>query len=84
MIFYTYILQSQADDSFYIGYTTSLCRRIEEHNSGLSKHTARKTPWRLVYFEDFENKSEALKREIFIKKMKSRDFIQRLVQSLLL
>ncbi len=82
MRFYTYILQSDVDASFYIGYTSNLSRRIEEHNSGLSKHTSLKTPWKLVYFEDFESKSEAIRREHFLKNMKNRDFITRLIQSL--
>ena len=59
-MYYTYILQSELDSSFYIGYTTDLERRLSAHNSGLSRYTKRKIPWKLVYFESFEQKTEAL------------------------
>ena len=61
--FYTYIIQSLKDDSFYIGYSIDLEKRILFHNNKLSKYTSTRTPWKIVYFEEFENKSDAIKRE---------------------
>ena len=66
--FLTYILQSELDESFYIGYTSDLKRRLEYHNSGKSKFTSKKIPWKIVYFERFDSKSKAIKRENFFKK----------------
>ena len=83
MMFYTYILQSETDSSYYIGYTSNLHRRLEEHNGGLSPHTSHKRPWRLVYFEYFEEKTHAIRRELFLKRMKSRDFVLRLVKEMI-
>jgi len=78
-MYYTYILQSDQDGTYYIGYTSDLERRISDHNSGLSRYTSQNTPWRLVYFEAFESKTLAIKRERFLKKQKSKDFYQRLI-----
>jgi putative endonuclease len=69
-----YILQSQMDQSFYIGYTSDISVRIEEHNSGRTRYTSHKRPWKVVYQEHFQDKKTALKREIFLKKQKNRDF----------
>ena len=58
------------DGTFYTGYTTDLKSRFEKHNSGCgAKYTRGRINVKLVYFEIFETKSEALKREIKIKKM---------------
>jgi len=68
--FYTYILKC-ADDSLYCGYTNELEKRIETHNSGKgAKYTKPRLPVELLYYEEFDTKSEALKRECEIKKMK--------------
>ncbi|QQK09122.1 GIY-YIG nuclease family protein [Miniphocaeibacter halophilus] len=66
---YVYILRCK-DGSLYTGWTTNLNKRIETHNKGLgAKYTRGRIPVELVYFESFDNKSEALKREIKIKKL---------------
>ena len=79
LMYYVYILQSEQDASFYIGYTSDIERRLEEHNEGKSRYTSKKTPWQLVYFEKFEEKSDAIKREIFLKRQKSHAFYLRLI-----
>jgi putative endonuclease len=79
--FYVYILQSLKDFSFYVGQCDDLDSRMSKHFDGMSKYTASKRPWRLVYFEVYESRSEALKREKAIKKMKSKVYIKNLVQN---
>lgn len=67
---YTYILQC-ADDTLYCGYTNDLEKRIQAHNSGKgAKYTKPRLPVVLVHSEEFDCKSDALKRECEIKKMK--------------
>jgi putative endonuclease len=80
-VFYTYILKSQKDDSFYIGHTSDIVSRIEHHNAGLSKYTSKKIPWVLVYSESFDTRKEAATRERFLKKQRNRAFYQRLIDS---
>ena len=66
---FVYILRC-IDDTLYTGYTTNLKDRIIKHNDKIgAKYTRGRTPVELVYFEIFDTKSEALKREIAIKKM---------------
>lgn len=66
---YTYILEC-ADGSYYTGWTNDLERRVREHNEKKgAKYTRSRTPVKLVYYEEFETKSEALKREAAIKKL---------------
>ncbi|NOY97043.1 MAG: GIY-YIG nuclease family protein, partial [Chlorobi bacterium] len=42
---------------------SNIRQRLEYHNSGKSRYTSRKMPWELVYFEGFESKTGAIKRE---------------------
>lgn len=66
---YVYILQC-IDDSFYTGYTNNLEKRLTVHNNGKgAKYTRCRLPVRLVYYESFETKSEAMKREYSIKQL---------------
>ena len=81
-MFYVYLIQSEVDASFYIGYTSNLELRIKQHNNGESTYSRRKKPWKLVYSEELENKTSALKREKFLKKQKNKDFYYQLIKSL--
>ena len=64
-----YILQC-ADNTLYTGWTHDLDHRLQAHNSGNgAKYTKARLPVTLVYREDVESKSEALKRELQIKKL---------------
>lgn len=66
---YVYILRCK-DDSLYTGWCIDLEKRLALHNSGKgAKYTRSKRPCKLVYYEEISNKSEALKREISIKKL---------------
>jgi len=79
-MFFTYIIQSDKDKSLYIGFTKDLKSRLIYHNKGLSTYTSKKVPWKLVYFEKYENKTEALKRERFLKKQKNKEFYSKLIK----
>jgi putative endonuclease len=68
MSYFTYLVECR-DKSYYCGYTNDLKKRIETHNSGTGgKYTKRRLPVKLIYFEEFETRSEAMKRECEIKK----------------
>jgi putative endonuclease len=66
-MFYTYILLSLKDGSHYIGQTYDLSRRLTEHNSGLSGYTKLHLPYKLLYYEEFLTRGEAMRREKFFK-----------------
>ena len=78
---YCYILYSGKLDKYYIGSTPDLERRLQEHNRGKEKFTKTGVPWKLVYKEQFNDLKDARKREVYIKKMKSRKFIKDLIGS---
>lgn len=66
---YVYILRCK-DNSLYTGWCVDLDKRLALHNSGKgAKYTRAKGPCKLVYYEEISDKSEALKREIAIKKL---------------
>ncbi len=73
IMYKVYILQC-ADQTYYIGYTTDLGRRIIEHNSSAkgARYTKSRRPTSLIYSESFETLSSALKREAFLKQMTRR------------
>ena len=66
-----YILKSQVKERYYIGQTENLDKRLKEHNSGKTMSTKGYSPWKVVYMEEFETRSEAVKREMEIKSYKS-------------
>lgn len=66
---YIYIVEC-CDGSLYTGYTTDLERRMKEHNNNSgAKYTRGRTPVSLLYYEEFNNRSDATKRECVIKKL---------------
>ncbi len=66
-----YVIQSKKDSSFYIGTTSSLQKRLEEHNKGFALSTKSKKPWVLIYCEVYRSKKDALEREKKLKKHKT-------------
>jgi putative endonuclease len=69
-MYFVYILKSLKDGKLYTGCTDDVERRLVEHNSGKSTATRNRRPLVLVHSESFESKSDALKREYFLKTKK--------------
>ena len=66
---YVYILKC-SDDSLYTGWTNNLEKRFKAHSTGKgAKYTKARLPVELVYYEEFEDKIEAMRREYAIKKL---------------
>ena len=67
---YTYIVHC-ADGTLYTGWTNCLQKRLKAHNEGKAgaKYTRSKRPVKLVYYEGFETKEEAMRREYAIKQL---------------
>jgi putative endonuclease len=66
-----YILKNQKVERYYIGSTENLKKRIEFHNSSSARWTKRYQPWVLMHFEEYVSRSEAVRRERFLKSLKS-------------
>lgn len=66
-MYYVNVLQSSVDSSFYIGYTSHLKKRFNEHNRGLSQATKYKRPYTLLFYEAFIDRIDAKNREEYLK-----------------
>lgn len=66
-----YILKSQQDEGLYIGITSDLKRRLNEHNNGENKSTKSRGPFELVYCEVYRSKLDALEHERKLKGFKN-------------
>jgi len=67
MKYFVYFLKSSNVNKFYIGVTINMEDRLKQHNNGKTKSTKPYKPWRIIYFENYSDKSEAYKREWFLK-----------------
>lgn len=79
-MYYVYILQSLKDKSFYMGYSSDLKKRIKEHFSGQVTSTKKKIPFRLIYYEAYLEKKDALGREKFLKSGAGWRFIKKQIK----
>ena len=66
-MFYVYILLSERDDHFYVGYSADLKSRIKQHFAGRVTATKHRLPLRLVYYEAFSDRLAARKQEMYYK-----------------
>jgi len=77
-MFWTYVLENQTDKSWYIGSTSNLDRRVDEHLNGSGGRTTRiKKGWKLICCEGYLEKKDALGREVFLKSGAGRRYIKK-------
>ncbi|MDZ7771848.1 MAG: GIY-YIG nuclease family protein [Balneolaceae bacterium] len=74
-----YILRSEVRESYYVGLTNDLERRLYFHNHGRQGHTRRYRPWNVVYQHSFDSREEAQEAEQKIKSWKSKVMLRRLI-----
>ena len=72
-------MYSESKNKYYTGQTGDLSKRLKRHNAGNSRSTKSGIPWKIIYFEKYETRSQAMTREYQIKKMKSRIYIEKLI-----
>lgn len=80
MMFYVYILQSELNNRYYIGSTIDVEKRVEKHNKGYVSSTKNMRPWKLVFFQGFATSHEAKRIEYRLKKLKRRDYIEKIIK----
>jgi putative endonuclease len=75
-MYYVYLIENQNDKSWYIGYSSNLKRRIRDHQNGNGcRTTSLKNNWKLIYYEAYINKKDAIGREKFLKSGGGRRFL---------
>jgi putative endonuclease len=80
-MFYVYILYSCKLDRYYTGSAEDIPSRLIRHNKGAVKATKNGIQWEFKYSETFTTRAEALKRELEIKRKKSRKYIEWLINN---
>ena len=81
-MYFVYIIYSVKLDNFYVGTTDDVQRRLQEHNSKTypDSYTVKGVPWNLVLNYVCDKSETAYKLEKFIKRMKSRKFIVKIIE----
>ena len=81
--YYVYVLQSDKDQMFYVGYTNDITRRLNEHTNGLVTSTKKRLPMQLVYWEGCLNQQDATRREKYLKTAWGKRYIKNRVRNYL-
>ena len=77
-----YIIQSEEDGWVYTGHTKDVSKRLQEHNRGKMGATRHRRPFKLVYAEEFSSRSEAMRKERFLKTGKGREVKEKLFKQI--
>ncbi len=75
-VFYVYVLRSESDGGFYIGYSSNLRIRLWQHQDGRSRATSYRGPWRLIYYETYLHQADALGGKKYLKSGGGRRFLK--------
>ena len=78
-MYYVYIIESQQSGIFYKGSTSDYNRRLTEHNENINTYTKEKGPWKLIFVQEFETKSQALLKEKKLKRC-NKDYLRWLIE----
>ncbi len=80
-MFYTYVLFSEKDENFYVGFSKDVKLRFEQHQKGLVHSTKNRRPLKLIYYEACISQDDALRREKYLKTYYGRLFIHKRLKS---
>jgi len=80
-MFYTYVLISEKDKKFYVGFTKNLKKRFVEHQKGLVPSTVHRRPLKLIYYEACLNEKDAVAREKYFKTGFGRRFLKNRIKT---
>jgi putative endonuclease len=70
------VLRSISDDGLYIGYSANLRKRFTQHIQGSAFATSYRGPWKLIYYEAYLERDDALGRERYLKSGAGRRFLK--------
>jgi len=76
---FVYILKSLKNNSYYLGSTNNIERRLSEHNLGKSKFTKNNRPYLLVFYQEFNSLKTAKQVEYKLKRLASRKIIEEII-----
>jgi len=82
-MYYVYILSSQKDKKFYVGFTGNLRKRYKQHSEGEVKSTRNRRPMDLIYYEGYILESDARRNEKYYKTSKGRADLKKKLKNIL-
>lgn len=77
---YIYILKSLKDGKYYTGFSSDLRSRLKDHQAGNVQSTKNRRPLELIYYEAYKEKTQALRREKFLKTTKGKLQLKRQIE----
>ena len=75
-MFFAYVIKSVNHDYYYKGHCSDISKRLEQHNSGMTKSITAYIPFYVVYYETFETVEEAISREKYFKTAAGRRYLK--------
>jgi len=75
-MFFAYVIKSIHHDYIYKGHCENLEKRLQQHNAGYTESIKKWVPFKLAYYESFETREEAIKREKYFKSAAGRRFLK--------
>ncbi len=79
-MYYVYILKSTNDRFHYIGHSENIATRLKQHNAGKVRSSKAHCPYEIIYFEEYQTKSEAQKREYYLKRGKGNIWLKTMLE----
>ena len=76
-MFYAYVLKSIGFEFYYKGHCEDINERLRRHNSGMTPSIKKFIPFKVVYFEEFETRDEAINREKYFKTAARRRYLKK-------
>ncbi len=80
MFYYVYFLESLQNKELYIGFTEDLRKRLQYHNSGRNASTKKYMPWKLIFYEAYLDKKDAIRREKYLKTSQGSRLLKRMLK----
>lgn len=81
--YYVYILKSLNKDFLYIGFTSNLKKRFQEHNNKEELSTKHYAPFELIHYEAYRSKKDAKRREEYFKTTKGKTTLKAMLKEFL-
>lgn len=80
--YFVYVLENSVDRSWYVGFTSDIDKRLDNHNTHTGgQYTKNKSGhWKLIYYEGYVNKVDAINREKFLKSGSGKMFIRKQIR----
>jgi len=84
IFYYVYVLRSEKDHMFYVGFTHNIQQRVAEHNNGRVSSTKNRRPLKLIYWEGCLNRIDATNREKYLKTSWGKRYIKNRIKNYLM